>query len=239
MSRRPSRVYPAKPLSASLSEEEYLSGIDEEGEDNYSFVEEEEEEETGIQADRSPAFGAARKPVTTGALSQTIKLQLAQDIQQRGGIDSVSLSRLCNDKDDIYGKANSQLRRKVQNIVARWKKQDVQRYEYNNLLSGSPSPSVRSPLRTESPASPNTGIARSHSSERVPPAYSASQRSPPKVIRSRIIRSPPTSIRSSYKAPTVPLSTASMASNNFIDNLMRGVNYGKYFILYLVPVVLQ
>ena len=204
MSRSASRRSPSKKSFSTwalpLEEEAHLPDIEEQEEEECSFVEEEDKQHS-----------------TPTDLTQTIKQQLALDIQQRGGIDFFCLQTLCNDKQDIYGLPRSKQRKKIQNKVGRWKK--LLRHEYNALISGAFSPSIQSPL--QSPASPYAGS--SGSSERVPTPDLASLRSP--SIQSPSIRLP--SIRSpSIRSPLIY--TASMASNNFIENLLRSVTPGKF-----------
>lgn len=93
-----------------LEEEHHLPEVDEE-EDECTFVDEEDEVETDIQAESVPrsvhSRTGARKSTTSDFLSQTLKRQPALDIQQRGGIDFAAIATLCKDKEDIYGKPNT------------------------------------------------------------------------------------------------------------------------------------
>ena len=101
MIRRSSRRSPAKEsanISASLSEEECLSGIREEEGEEYSLEEAEESERDEpqqhqnttstppeVQRNASATRSAPSGRDSSRLLSHTLKLQLALDIQQRGG----------------------------------------------------------------------------------------------------------------------------------------------------------
>ena len=68
---------------------------------------------------------------TEAGLPPATQKTLFLDIQDRGGLDTFSLKKLCDDKPDTYGTPASVFRRKVQNQVQRWKTHH--RPEYDNL----------------------------------------------------------------------------------------------------------
>jgi len=65
-------------------------------------------------------------------LSVHLKKQLVADIEAAGGIQVVSIKRLCDSKPDIYGDKGSAKRRQVQNKVYRWQKFSLP--EYNSRI---------------------------------------------------------------------------------------------------------
>ncbi len=65
-------------------------------------------------------------------LSVHLKKQLVADIEAAGGIQVVSIKRLCDSKPDIYGDKGSAKRRQVQNKENRWEKFSLP--EYNSRI---------------------------------------------------------------------------------------------------------
>ena len=70
-----------------------------------------------------------RKP---SPLEFNLEAQLLRDIENSGGIHSISLWRLCDLKPFLYGEKNSLQRRRIQNKVYRWKQ--FKSKEYKQLL---------------------------------------------------------------------------------------------------------
>ena len=52
--------------------------------------------------------------------STTVR-QLLQDIEDNGGLDTVSVKAICDRRPELFGEPSTDLRRSVQNQVTRWK----------------------------------------------------------------------------------------------------------------------
>ena len=130
-------------------------------------------------------------------LSDAVEKTLFLDIQARGGIDSFSLKKLCDDKPDTYGTSKSMFRRRVQNQVNRW---NVNRQEWDNLVFSCCSCLLSTAAAAASVAafSSRASVA-AFSSRAVPP------RSPPSVPR------PP--FRQLRFSPSIINSNSTMANN--------------------------
>lgn len=62
-------------------------------------------------------------------LSVSVQKQLWTDIERQGGFSNLNLASLCDNKEDVYGRPGSSLRRKVQNKVDRWKTKKAAEFE--------------------------------------------------------------------------------------------------------------
>lgn len=103
-------------------------------------------------------------------LRQSLQRQLLLDIESRGGLFAFKISRLCNEKPDVYGEKNSVLRRQVQNAVTYWKTLNREKFEdlkrqllTTGILS---SPTVLSPpsnFNNNKPASKKPIVGSPHS----------------------------------------------------------------------------
>lgn len=62
-------------------------------------------------------------------LHPSIQKELLRDIELRGGLGRVNLKALLDDKSDLYGLPNTNLRRQVRNKVDRWKKKSSTEFE--------------------------------------------------------------------------------------------------------------
>jgi len=99
-------------------------------------------EEQGLQSPSSASISSESKKRSWG-LQPEVQGELLQDIELRGGIGKVDLEALCDEREDIYGKPNTPLRRQVQNLVDRWKKKTTAKFaevkqKYWHLPSPSP-----------------------------------------------------------------------------------------------------
>ena len=91
----------------------------------------------------------------------SIQKQLLQEIEESGGIGDATavpfnLSRICNNRTDVYGKAGSETRRRVRNKVYKWRQLDrAQYFELLATLGVQSGQRRRTPPREESfPRSP-------------------------------------------------------------------------------------
>ena len=66
---------------------------------------------------------------TAWGLDGKVKGQLLIDIEAAGGLFRVKAALLCDTKKHLYGARNSALRRKVQNLITRWKRQSHAAFE--------------------------------------------------------------------------------------------------------------
>ena len=128
-----------------------------------------------------------------------VKKQLAEDIERRGGLRAVfskdrstqALAHLLDERENIYGKRGSDIRKKIRNLAKRWLDYSPQDYKRRVLIAYK----VRSYIqrvRSPSPDSPNSGS--SSSGNRSPPPRStpkkATKLSSPKqeiVVRAKCL----------------------------------------------------
>lgn len=118
-----------------------------------------------------------------------VKKQLAEDIERRGGLKALfskdkttqALSKLLDERVNIYGKRGSDIRKKIRNLAKRWCEYSPQDYKRRVLETYS----VRSylqRLRSPSPDSPNSSSGSSSSGSRSPPPpRSTPKKSAPKL----------------------------------------------------------
>jgi hypothetical protein len=97
--------------------------------------------------------------------SNHLQKQLLQDIQNGGGLNSCRLKNICNRNSDSYGKPSSDLRKRIQNQVYRWKK--LNSYQYAKLLHDF---GVLLPISADqTPPTPSTPLSQKQSTLPSPP----------------------------------------------------------------------
>jgi hypothetical protein len=84
--------------------------------------------------------GSSSTTSTHGGLPLNIQKELAQDIEKAGGIKYLhpndhSLSRLCNTREDVYGRRGQPIRQQIQKKVYRWKAYDIQGIYKDKVLN--------------------------------------------------------------------------------------------------------
>jgi hypothetical protein len=105
---------------------------------------------------------------TKDRLAESIKIQLAREIQEQGGLELADLKKICKNKTEIFGRPNTTKRKQIQNIVQRWKARP-RRYTTYLISSTSATEQEETLPRSPSPAIPRSSTpVRSSSSPPVP-----------------------------------------------------------------------
>lgn len=161
-----------------------------------------------------------------------LEAQLLQDIENSGGIHSISLRRICDLKPFLYGEKNSKERKRIQNKVNRWKQ--FKSKEYKQLLCNL--------LPDRYPASPTTPPLRPlHSANKdnkdEDKEEEESQELPPAASRRIQFASPPSthqqfaSTLSTAVMLTTSIASSSMNKNvTYIQRILAADEYGMYFL---------
>ena len=183
------------------------------------FDSEEEQDHNSSPASRlnhHPSRATSNKHHAS-VLIRDIEAQLLQDIENSGGIHSASLYRICNLKPELYGVSGSKDRKRIQNLVNRWKQ--LKNKEYKNLLCNL----LPDKYTSQEATTPTTPLPREDEEEE-------SYHEPPTTAsRSRIQLESPLST-------AIMLSTSSITSSasknvTYIQRIMGASEYGEYILL--------
>ena len=136
----PRRTAPSRSQSTRSSSSSSDSSSDESDDDSAST--------TSSTTLTSPSSSSGAK----AGISLNLQKQLLSDIEAAGGLELVSLKKLCDSKPDIYGQPASELRRRVQNKVNYWHRLPAIEFQkFLHLLSPSTESShSRTPPRRRS-----------------------------------------------------------------------------------------
>jgi hypothetical protein len=75
---------------------------------------------TEQESDDGSSSGEGSNTKKTNRLAESIKIQLAREIQEQGGLELADLKKICKNKTEIFGRPNTTKRKQIQNIVQRW-----------------------------------------------------------------------------------------------------------------------
>jgi hypothetical protein len=118
---------------------------------------------------RSSSGEGSNTNKTKDRLAESIKIQLAREIQEQGGLELANLKKICKNKTEIYGRPNTSKRKQIQNIVQRWKAR-LRRYTTYLVSSTSATEQEETLPRSPLPALPrsSTPVWSSFASPPVP-----------------------------------------------------------------------
>ena len=157
-----------------------------------------------------------------------LEAQLLRDIENSGGIHSISLRRLCDLKPFLYGEKNSKERKRIQNKVNRWKQ--FKSKEYKQLLCNL-LPDRYPTMLTTPPLPPSANKDKDEheeESQELPPAASkriqfASPLSTPQHFASTL---------STAVMLTTSIASSSMNKNvTYIQRILAANEYGMYIFI--------
>lgn len=197
---------------------------------------EEEDNSSPASLNSSPNPQESRPPSNKRpSFEFDLEAQLLQDIENSGGIHSISLRRICDLKPFLYGEKNSKERKRIQNKVNRWK--HFKSKEYKQLLCNL--------LPDRYPATPTTPPLRplhsANKDNKDEDEEEESQELPPAASR-RIQFASPLSTHQQFASTlsTAVMLTTSVASSSmnknvtYIQRILAADEYGMYFLISVV-----